>query len=109
MIKVEVPWIDKLEHEAEAWLDNLISIHNQVFLRKGWTGGKSLEKRLETYQKFLRKRAINSFQEATLKARKEFLNAFDWESRDMDRNANPTKTQRGMRKASSHSSTMYNT
>ena len=93
LIKVEVPWIDKLEHEAEAWLGNLISIHNQVFLRKGWTGGKSLEKRLETYQKFLRKRAINSFQEATLKARKEFLDAFDWESRDMDRSANMNKNR----------------
>ena len=33
LIKVEVPWIDKVEHEAETWLGNLISIHNKIFLR----------------------------------------------------------------------------
>ena len=63
LIKIEVPFIEKLELEAEQWLANLIYLKSTIFERKDWVDGKHLMKRFQKYQDFLRKRALKDFGE----------------------------------------------
>ena len=68
LIKIEVPFIEKLELEAEQWLANLIYLKSTIFERKDWLDGKHLVKRFQKYQDFLRKRALKDFGECQKRA-----------------------------------------
>ena len=74
LIKVEVPFMDKLELEAEQWLSNVLFLENTVFGRKNWLGGEHIGKRFQKYQDFLRKRALKDFSDCQKRAMYDMYN-----------------------------------
>ena len=77
LIKVEVPFMDRLELEAEQWLSNVVFLENTVFGRKNWLGGEHIGKRFQKYQDFLRKRALKDFSDCQKRAMHDMYNSRD--------------------------------
>ena len=94
LYKVSIPYMDKLELEAETWISNIITLNNAIFERKGWTGADHLMQRFQKYQRFLRKRALIDFMSCQTQARKEILDSYNWDEDEEDERDSPINTIR---------------
>lgn len=72
-LKVKVPVITNLHGSGVQFLDNMITLTNEIFEPKGWVNTDSLHKRFEQIPKFLKGLANKSWSTTLKGARTEFL------------------------------------